>query len=83
MIVELKIFPCHPSVIHRDNKLFVFWTVFVMLLTVPWFYEKHEDQVDIYAQKAKKELKRQYSHLDEKVLQKLPKVPFVKDSKQQ
>ncbi|KAK4374952.1 hypothetical protein RND71_005629 [Anisodus tanguticus] len=50
---------------------------------VPWFYEKHEDQVDTYAQKAKKELKRQYNHLDEKVLQKLPKVPFVKDSKQQ
>lgn len=54
-----------------------------MMLTVPCFYEKHEDQVDTYAQKAKKELKRQYSHLDEKVLQKLPKVPFVKDSKQQ
>ncbi|KAJ8562546.1 hypothetical protein K7X08_011837 [Anisodus acutangulus] len=47
---------------------------------LPWFYEKHEDQVDTYAQKAKKELKRQYSHLDEKVLQKLRKVPFVKDS---
>ncbi|XP_016492585.1 reticulon-like protein B5 [Nicotiana tabacum] len=59
------------------------YILFVMLLIVPWFYEKHEDQVDIYAQKAKKELKRQYSHLDEKVLQKLPKVPFVKDSKQQ
>ncbi|KAF3613861.1 Reticulon-like protein B6 [Capsicum annuum] len=59
---------------------FDFLTLFYIL---PWFYEKHEDQVDTYAQKAKKELKRQYSHLDEKVLQKLPKVPFVKDSKQQ
>ncbi|CAN4126483.1 unnamed protein product [Withania somnifera] len=63
--------------------LTIVYILFVMLLTLPWFYEKHEDQVDTYAQKAKKELKRQYSHLDEKVLQKLPKVPFVKDSNKQ
>ncbi|KAK4370279.1 hypothetical protein RND71_009754 [Anisodus tanguticus] len=57
------------------------WFDFLTLVyIIPWFYEKHEDQVDTYAQKAKKELKRQYSHLDEKVLQKLRKVPFVKDS---
>ncbi|CAH9138657.1 unnamed protein product [Cuscuta epithymum] len=59
------------------------YIIFVMLLTVPIFYEKHEDQVDAYAHKAKKQLKRQYSQLDEKVLQKLPKVHFGKDTKEQ
>lgn len=56
--------------------------VFVVVLTMPPLYEKHEDQVDSYALKAKARLKRQYSKLDEKVLQKLPKVPFISDNKQ-
>lgn len=46
----------------------------MMILTLPMLYEKHEDQVDAYAQKAKVQLKRQYSVLDEKVLQKLPNI---------
>nr|GMD25240.1 reticulon-like protein B5 [Ipomoea batatas] len=59
------------------------WFDFLTLVyIIPIFYEKHEDQVDAYAHKARKELKRQYSHLDEKLLQKLPKVNFGKDSKQ-
>nr|GME14803.1 reticulon-like protein B5 [Ipomoea batatas] len=58
------------------------YIIFIMLLTVPIFYEKHEDQVEVYAHKARKQLERQYSQLDEKLLQKLPKVPFGKDSKQ-
>ncbi|KAL2470844.1 Reticulon-like protein B5 [Abeliophyllum distichum] len=58
------------------------YIIFVMLLTMPLLYEKHEDRVDSYAQKATAKLKRQYSTLDEKVLQKLPKVPFITDNKQ-
>lgn len=61
---------------------FVTLAVFVMLLTMPLLYEKHEDQVDSCARTATAKLKRQYSKLDEKVLQKLPKVRFVADSKQ-
>lgn len=56
--------------------------VFVMILTMPPLYEKHEDQVDSYALKAKAKLKRQYTKLDERVLKKLPKVPFITDNKQ-
>lgn len=44
----------------------------MVLLTVPLLYEKHEDQVDAYAEKATVKLKKQYSVLDEKLLQKLP-----------
>lgn len=62
---------------------FVAWTVFVMALTGPLLYEMNEDQVDMYAEKAAVKLKRQYSVLDEKVIQKLPNVPFIKGSKQQ
>lgn len=48
--------------------------IFTML---PVMFEKNEDQVDVYAQKVKSRIKRQYSSLDEKVFQKLPKVPFI------
>lgn len=58
-------------------------TVFVVVLSVPLIYEKHEDRVDTYARKAKSKLQRQYSSFDEKVLKKLPKVvPFIKENKQ-
>lgn len=57
--------------------------VSVIVLTVPWLYEKNEDRVDDYATKAKGKLKRQYDALDDKVLQRLPKMPsFRKDKKQ-
>ncbi|KAK6234484.1 hypothetical protein SCA6_009821, partial [Theobroma cacao] len=46
--------------------------VFVMLLTVPMLYEKHEDAGDAYAGKSLAEIKSQYAVIDEKVLQKLP-----------
>ncbi|KAK6145192.1 hypothetical protein DH2020_022012 [Rehmannia glutinosa] len=66
----------------RCNKsIGVFWQV-ASGKDLKKFLTKHEDQVDTYAQKAKAKLKRQYSQLDEKVLQKLPKVPFITDSKQ-
>ncbi|XP_047966831.1 reticulon-like protein B5 [Salvia hispanica] len=61
--------------------LTIIYIINVLILTMPPLYEKHEDQVDSYALKAKARLKRQYSKLDEKVLQKLPKVPFISDNK--
>lgn len=62
--------------------LTIVYIIFVMILTMPPLYEKHEDQVDSYALKAKAKLKRQYTKLDERVLKKLPKVPFITDNKQ-
>lgn len=56
--------------------------VFVMVLTLPLLYEMHEDQVDSYAELATVELKKHYSVLDDKVIRKLPKVPFLNDHKQ-
>ncbi|CAI9107199.1 OLC1v1006503C1 [Oldenlandia corymbosa var. corymbosa] len=50
------------------------YMVCVAMLTVPLLYEKHEDRVDAYAQQATVKLKKQYSLLDEKVLQKLPNI---------
>uniref|UniRef100_A0A5B7CE48 Reticulon-like protein n=1 Tax=Davidia involucrata TaxID=16924 RepID=A0A5B7CE48_DAVIN len=64
------------------NFLTLLYIMFVMLQTVPLLYEMHEDEVDTYAEKAMVEFKKQYAVLDEKVLQKLPKVPFTKDIKQ-
>ncbi|KAK6788277.1 hypothetical protein RDI58_016802 [Solanum bulbocastanum] len=58
------------------------YLITVMLLTVSFFYEKYGDQVDTYGEMAIKELRKQYSQVDEKVLQKLP-IPFIKDSKQE
>ncbi|XP_009793495.1 reticulon-like protein B2 [Nicotiana tabacum] len=63
------------------NLLTLVYIIIVMLLTVPFFYEKYDDQVDAYGEMAIKELRRQYSQLDEKVLKKLP-IPFLKDIKQ-
>ncbi|CAK9142338.1 unnamed protein product [Ilex paraguariensis] len=58
------------------------YIIFVMVLSVPLLYEMHEDQVDAYAEKATVEIKKQYTVVDEKVFQKLPKVPFLKINKQ-
>ncbi|XP_047955334.1 reticulon-like protein B4 isoform X2 [Salvia hispanica] len=65
------------------DLLTIIYIINVLILTMPSLYEKNEDRVDSYALKAKARLKRQYSKLDEKVLQKLPKVPFISDNKQQ
>ncbi|KAJ0075690.1 hypothetical protein Patl1_35068 [Pistacia atlantica] len=50
------------------------YLIFVMALalTLPMLYEKHEDQVDSFAEKGLNELKKQYAMLDEKFLHKLP-----------
>lgn len=53
---------------------------FVLLHTVPLLYEKYEDQVDAFAEKAEIEIKKQYAVFNEKVLSKIPKGP-LKDKK--
>jgi len=55
-------------------------TAFVLLHTVPVFYEKYEDQVDAFAEKAMIEIKKQYAVFDAKVLSKIPRGP-LKDKK--
>ncbi|CAM8990485.1 unnamed protein product [Rhodiola kirilowii] len=55
------------------NFLSLFYISFVLLFTVPVIYEKYEDKVDHYAEKAMHEIKKQYAIFDAKVLSKLPK----------
>ncbi|KAJ4971472.1 hypothetical protein NE237_004571 [Protea cynaroides] len=65
------------------NFLTLFYIVFLLLHTVPVLYEKHEDHVDTFTEKAVVEINKKYAVLDAKVLQKLPKCPFSsKDIKQ-
>jgi hypothetical protein len=47
---------------------------------VPLLYEKYEDQVDSFAEKAHGEIKKQYIVFDAKVLSKIPMGP-LKDRK--
>lgn len=51
-----------------------------MLFTVPVFYEKYDDKVDAFAEKAMAEIKKQYVVFDAKVLSKIPRGP-LKDKK--
>jgi len=62
------------------NFLTLFYITFVLLHTVPVLYEKYEDQVDHFAEKAKIEMKKQYAVFDAKVLSKIPRGP-LKDKK--
>lgn len=50
--------------------------MFVLLHTVPFLYEKYEDRVDPFAEKAIAEFKKQYAVFDEKVLRQIPKGPL-------
>ncbi|MCL7047725.1 hypothetical protein MKW94_016304, partial [Papaver nudicaule] len=50
--------------------------LFVLLHTVPVLYEKYEDQVDTFAEKAMHEMKKQYAVFDAKVLSKIPRGPL-------
>lgn len=52
----------------------------MLLFTLPVFYEKYDDKVDYYAEKAMIELKKQYKVFDAKVLSKIPRGP-LKDKK--
>lgn len=47
-------------------------TAFVLLHTVPVLYEKYEDKVDPFAEKAMIEIRKQYAVFDAKVLSKIP-----------
>lgn len=58
------------------NFMTLFYIAFVLLHTVPVFYEKYEDQVDRYAEKATHEIKKQYAVFDAKVLSKIPRGPL-------
>ncbi|CAN4127285.1 unnamed protein product [Withania somnifera] len=60
--------------------LTLFYIIVVVLHTVPVLYEKYEDQVDSFAEKALYELKKQYAVFDAKVLSKIPRGP-LKDKK--
>ncbi|OMP08545.1 Reticulon [Corchorus olitorius] len=58
------------------NFLTLFYITFVLLHTVPVLYEKYEDKVDPFAEKAMVEFKKQYAVFDEKVLSKIPRGPL-------
>ncbi|KAI3689814.1 hypothetical protein L2E82_47784 [Cichorium intybus] len=55
------------------NFLTLFYTLFVLGFTVPVTYEKYEDKIDPFGEKAWIEIKKQYAVLDEKVISKIPK----------
>ncbi|KAK6285721.1 hypothetical protein POUND7_011900 [Theobroma cacao] len=58
------------------NFLTLFYISFVLLHTVLVLYEKYEDKVDPFAEKAMIEIKKQYAAFDAKVLSKIPKGPL-------
>ncbi|GAA0173049.1 membrane traffic protein [Lithospermum erythrorhizon] len=62
------------------NFLTLFYIVFVLLHTVPVLYEKYDDKIDAYAEKAMIEIKKQYAVFDAKVLRQIPRGP-LKDKK--
>lgn len=62
------------------NFLTLFYIVVVLLHTVPFVYEKYEDKVDSFGEKALEEIKKQYAVFDAKVLRKIP-IAALKDKK--
>ncbi|GAV69910.1 Reticulon domain-containing protein [Cephalotus follicularis] len=58
------------------NFLTLFYISFVLLHTVPVLYEKYEDKVDPFAEKALIEIKKQYAVFDAKVVSKIPIGPL-------
>ena len=62
------------------NFLTLTYIVFVLLHTVPVLYEKYEDKVDMYAEKATAEIKKYYAVINKKYLSKIPRAP-LKDKK--
>ncbi|MBA0684708.1 hypothetical protein Goari_026279 [Gossypium aridum] len=57
------------------NFATLFYIVFVLLHTVPVLYEKYEDKVDPFAEKAMHEIKKQYVVFNANVLSKIPRGP--------
>ncbi|XP_042386583.1 reticulon-like protein B2 [Zingiber officinale] len=64
------------------NFLTFFYIVFITLHTVPFLYDKHEDQVDAFGEKAAAKFKKHYAVVHAKYLSKIPKGP-LKDKKSQ
>lgn len=62
--------------------LTLLYTITLVLFSVPIFYEKYEDKVDYYGEKAMAELKKHYAVFDAKVLSKIPRGP-LKDKKRE
>uniref|UniRef100_A0A1D1YJD3 Reticulon-like protein n=1 Tax=Anthurium amnicola TaxID=1678845 RepID=A0A1D1YJD3_9ARAE len=58
------------------NFLTLFYIVFILLHTVPILYEKYEDKVDAFGERAMVEIKKHYAVFDEKVLSKIPRGPL-------
>nr|AEZ00899.1 putative 24 kDa seed maturation protein [Elaeis guineensis] len=63
------------------NFLTLFYIVFVTLHTVPVLYEKYEDKVDSFGEKAMAEIKKHYATVHAKCLSKIPK-GALKEKKQ-
>lgn len=58
------------------NFLTLFYISFVALHTVPALYDKYQDKIDPFAEKATIEIKKQYAVFDVKVLSKMPRGPL-------
>ncbi|PPR85860.1 hypothetical protein GOBAR_AA34835 [Gossypium barbadense] len=58
------------------NFLILFYIAFILLHMVPVFYEKYEEKVDLFAEKAMVEIKKQYAVFNVKVLSKIPIGPL-------
>ncbi|XP_061360158.1 reticulon-like protein B5 [Gastrolobium bilobum] len=63
-----------------SNFLTLLYITFILLHTVPVVYEKYEDKIDPFAEKAVIEIKKQYAVFNAKVLSKIPRGP-LKDKK--
>ncbi|KAG1346506.1 putative Reticulon-like protein B2 [Cocos nucifera] len=63
------------------NFLTLFYIVFVTLHTVPVLYEKYEDKVDSFAEKAMAGIKKHYATVHAKCLSKIPR-GALKEKKQ-
>ncbi|KAK4486482.1 hypothetical protein RD792_009164 [Penstemon davidsonii] len=57
------------------DLLTLMYTITVLLFTMPLTYEKYEDQVDSFAEKALGGLEKQYAVFESKVLSKIPRRP--------
>ncbi|KAK9068324.1 hypothetical protein SSX86_012435 [Deinandra increscens subsp. villosa] len=63
------------------NFLTLFYISFVLLHTIPVLYEKYENQIDAFAEKAMIEIKKQYAVFDAKVVSKIPRGPLKEKKK--
>ncbi|KAD6453236.1 hypothetical protein R6Q59_024813 [Mikania micrantha] len=63
------------------NFLTLFYISFVLLHTIPVLYEKYENQIDAFAEKAMIEIKKQYAVFDAKVVSKIPRGPLKENKK--